>query len=580
MIRMRNVAVTLALLTILAPGARAQFHSVGTLAFPTSATGEAQQHFLRGVAILHSFGWKQAREEFQAAQRIAPDFAMAYWGESLAYNHPLISQMDATEPRRVLERLAPTPEARLAKAPTRREKGFLQAVEILWGEGDHVQRRIGYMEAMERLYRAYPDDVEIAAFYALATLSAAVTDTGQEPAPMPMTAPAPGQGGDHAGHGAAAAAATVVPVRRSVAGQRARLNVQAGAITLGLFEQHPSHPGAPHYTIHAFDDPLHAPLALEAALAYADIAPAVSHARHMPTHIFIQRGMWELVSEHNQSAYDAARDLWEPGDDMGDAVHAADWGQYGDLQRGDYRKAQIWIRRMDAMARAGTFLGLAGRAQPQPRAVSTLDLMRARYVVETEEWRVVPVTAESSANELLATALSAYHLGDQEALEAAEAELARRQPRGAVAIVHKLVGALLHAALGHAEPAIGLMREAKNLVEALPPPNGAASPIKPVHELLGELLADFGRPNEAALEFEESLRLMPNRPRSLLGLGRAYVALGHPVMAGPAYETLAEMWAGRESLEGMREARMFWRTHLTDREHAMMGPMASGRLGM
>lgn len=85
---------------------------MGSIDFPTSATGEAQQHFLRGVAILHSFGWKQAIEQFQAAQRIDPDFAMAYWGESLAYNHPLSSQMNPTEPRRVLQRLAPSPGER------------------------------------------------------------------------------------------------------------------------------------------------------------------------------------------------------------------------------------------------------------------------------------------------------------------------------------------------------------------------------------------------------------------------------------------------------------------------------------
>ncbi|HUF76664.1 MAG TPA: hypothetical protein VMM35_10315, partial [Longimicrobiales bacterium] len=566
MIRPRALGCILALLALLATGADAQLQSVGSLDFPTSATGEAQQHFLRGVAILHSFGWKQAREEFQAAQAVAPDFAMAYWGESLAYNHPLISQMDPTEPRRVLQRLGATPEERLAMAPTQREKGFLQAVEALWGEGDHVQRRIGYMDAMERLYRAYPDDVEVAAFYALSILSAAVTDDGREATPVPMAMPpAGGAGGDHAGHGASGGAAptqgadaeaepsadageTPPAALRSVSGQRARLNVQAGAITLGLFARHPNHPGAPHYTIHAFDDPLHAPLALEAALRYADIAPAVSHARHMPTHIFIQRGMWGLVSEHNQSAYEAARGLWEPGDDMGDAVHAADWGQYGDLQRGDYAKAQVWIRRMDTMASAGTFLGLARRADPQPRAINTLDLMKARYTVETEEWQVLPVTAESSTNALLATGLSAYHLGDQEALAAAEAELARRSPRGTAEIVHRQVGALMHAAMGHAEPALGLLDEAEALVEALPPPNGAATPIKPVHELYGELLMAFDRPGEAALKFEESLRLMPNRPRSLLGLGRAYVALGRPMMAGPSYESLAEMWAGRESL--------------------------------
>ncbi|HSH74375.1 MAG TPA: hypothetical protein VLA09_01630, partial [Longimicrobiales bacterium] len=347
----RAAALTLALVAATAVQVDAQFDNVGSIDFPTSAEGEAQQHFLRGVAILHSFGWKQAIEEFHAAQEIDPDFAMAYWGESLAYNHPLFSQMDPTSPREALVRLAPTPEERLAKAPTPRERGFLAATEVLWGEGDHVQRRIGYMDAMARLYAQYPDDVEVATFYALAMLSAAQTDTGEEAAPMPMATPPaqapmthdpaqPGAAAEHAGHGAAMP--EMQPVRRSVAGQRARLNVRAGAITLGVFARHPNHPGAAHYTIHAFDDPLHAPLALDAARRYAEIAPAVSHARHMPTHIFIQRGMWELVSEHNQFAYDAARDLWEPGDDMGDAILALDWGQYGDLQRGDYEKAQLW----------------------------------------------------------------------------------------------------------------------------------------------------------------------------------------------------------------------------------------------
>ena len=87
---------------------QAQFDNVGSFEFPTSASGEAQQHFLRGVAFLHSFGWIQAREQFRAAQGIDPGFAMAYWGESVAYNHPLFSGMESTEPGQALERLAPT----------------------------------------------------------------------------------------------------------------------------------------------------------------------------------------------------------------------------------------------------------------------------------------------------------------------------------------------------------------------------------------------------------------------------------------------------------------------------------------
>ena len=102
----------------------ADLAGLGTITFPTSASGPAQDHFLRGVTIMHSFGWKEARAEFQAAQQLDPDFAMAYWGEALCYNHPLIGEWDPDTPKDVLRRLGDTPEARLAKAPTHREKGF------------------------------------------------------------------------------------------------------------------------------------------------------------------------------------------------------------------------------------------------------------------------------------------------------------------------------------------------------------------------------------------------------------------------------------------------------------------------
>ncbi len=523
-------ALAVGLLTIVPGAAHAQLESVGSIDFPTSASGQTQQHFLRGVAILHSFGWKQAIEQFQAAQQIDPDFAMAYWGESLAYNHPLITQMDPTEPRNVLARLGPTKAERLAKAPTDREQGLLSAVEILWGEDDHVARRVGYMEAMSRLHKQYPDDSEIAAFYALSMLSAvrATRDLSQ------------------------------------------RLNVRAGAIALKLFEQNRNHPGAAHYAIHSFDDPVHAPLALEAAYRFAEIAPAVSHARHMPTHIFIQHGMWDRVSSNNQSAYDAARELWRPGDPMGDAVHALDWGQYGDLQRGDYAKARHWIERIETMAGQGTFLEGGPRGTPgQARAKRAVPLLKSRYIVETEEWTVRPITDETSTHELLATGLSAARTGHQAALREVEAALQKiidsgkatgRDAKEYASIMYKQVGALLHAGMGHVDIATGLMDEAVEVVEAMTPPSGSASPIKPVHELYGEILLDLDRPSDAIEKFETSLLRMPNRPRSLLGVARAYAATGHRAKAAGAYQKLAAVWANRESFAGLQEAQQYLET--------------------
>ena len=305
----RLLTCVIVALTLSAPAA-AQLENVGQLTFPTSGSPEAQRHFLRGVAILHSFGWKQAIAEFQLAQKAKPDFAMAYWGETLCYNHPLNSQMDPKEPRGVLARLGPDRAARVAKAPTDREKGFVNAVEELWGEGDSRQRRLSYMNAMERLYNKFPSDDEIKTFYALSILSASA----------------------------------------AVDDRTSRMNVKAAALAMDVFKRNPNHPGAVHYIIHAFDDPVHAPLALEAAKVYAQIVPAVSHAVHMPTHIFIQHGMWNEVANQNIRAYNVGKALWQPGDAPGDMAHSGDWGQYGFLQLGDYAGARERIQAFEWMA--------------------------------------------------------------------------------------------------------------------------------------------------------------------------------------------------------------------------------------
>jgi len=485
---------------------------VGTLSFPTSGAPAAQERFLRGVAILHSFGWKQAITEFKAAQALDPDFALAYWGESLCYNHPLIREQDLDTPKEVLMRLAPTLEERLAKAPTDREKGFLLAVEALFfAEGDTGARRTGYMEAMRKLHESYPDDDEIAAFYAVSLLSAA--------------GPAGGEG-----H---------------------RLNVLAGSIGLEITARNPKHPGAVHYTIHAFDDPVHAPLALPAAWVFADIAAAVSHARHMPTHIFIQHGMWEQVSTSNQSAYDAAVALWVPGDSAGDMTHALDWGQYGDLQLGNYPRARLWIERMEDVVE---------KNPGQERVAGALPRVKARYVLETQQWSTQPVTDESSAPELLATGVSAVHLENfdlaEQAVErldalataaAAEKDTSYYSRTGQpMIIMHLQVAGLLAIAQGDVQRGLELLAEGVAVAESMRPPNGAPNPVKPVHELYGEALFAAGRYPEAVAQFDKSLLRTPNRPLSLLGLARTHVALGNEEAAASNYRKLAAVWKGRD----------------------------------
>lgn len=519
-----RLALAVFVLALAAP-TFAQLENVGSLTFPTSGTPAAQRHFLRGAAILHSFGWKQAIAEFKQAQKLQPDFAMAYWGETLCYNHPLNAIADDKNPRAVLARLGPDRAARMAKAPTPREKGFLEAVEELWAEGpDWRARRVAYMHAMERLHQQFPTDDEVTTFYALALLSGA----------------------------------------RAQDDNTFRLEVKAGSLALDVFKRKPTHPGAVHYVIHAFDDPVHAPLALDAAKVYADIVPAVSHAIHMPTHIFIQHGMWKEVAHQNVRAFNVGRELYEPGDSPGDMAHSGDWGQYGFLQLGDYDGARERIRLFEELA----------TSTKQSRLTSVVALTKARYIVESEEWKVEPTTEAASNETVFANGVSAARAGDLATADQMLAILAKKAPStpagsggahaehgGAPApatmgpggpdggksarIMHKELAALVAEARGDRAQAITLLREATQIEESMRPPNGAADPIKPSHELLGEVLLRAGKPAEAAAAFDQTLRRMPNRARSLHGAAQAHAAAGNPENAAARAATLRSFWQGK-----------------------------------
>ncbi|MEM7588448.1 MAG: hypothetical protein AAF560_33980, partial [Acidobacteriota bacterium] len=236
---------------------------LGKTEFPNSGSAEAQPHFLRGLLNLHSFEYSDARRDFRKAREIDPEFAMATWGEAMTYNFPIWLREDLTAGRSALEQLAPTAEERLALAPTEREKGYLGAVELLFGEGDKRQRDEAYRQAMADLAERFPEDLDAAAFHSLAILG-----TCHDGRDIPRY-------------------------------------MQAAAVAEEVFSKNPQHPGAAHYLIHSYDDPVHAPLGLRAARVYADIAPAATHALHMPSHIFLALGMWPETATSNEDSWQA-----------------------------------------------------------------------------------------------------------------------------------------------------------------------------------------------------------------------------------------------------------------------------------
>ena len=487
----------------------ADLEQIGTFEFPTSASGEAQRHFTLGVGYLHSFGWKQARTEFRKAQEIDPNFALAYWGESLTYNHPLIPVLqDPDSPQDTLNRLGSTSEERLSKAPTNREKGFLRAAEAFaFTEGSLGDKRLAWMYAMLDLYEEFPEDREVIAFTAVAMLSGATVSKDNR------------------------------VLNNFLTESGTEISMQAGAMAMDIFRENPNHPGAAHYIIHSFDHPTYAPLALSAAEKYASIAPAVSHARHMPTHIFIQHGMWDRVAEWNDSAFLAGWDLWEPGDAAGDQNHSSDWGQYGDLQRGNFDRSEMWINRASDVLSNNPGDG---------RSTGTLKTMKARHIIETENWETYELTDSLNSDELLALGLSAANLGDLDLAQAVAErleDLSSQSPSNTTLnLISMEISALTMFKKGQEEEAVALLMEAVSVAENQSPPRGAASPLKPVHELAGDLLLAMGSHDKAAELYETSLGRMANRPRALLGAARSYAGMSDEYNARQKFQAFYSLW--------------------------------------
>jgi tetratricopeptide (TPR) repeat protein len=493
----------------------AQNAGLGRIEFPTSGPQEAQKRFLRGVLLLHSFEYDGAREEFQAAQKIAPDFSMAYWGEAMTYNEPLWFAQDRDAARSALNRLAPSPDARSRKAPTAREKEYLRAIDILYGNGEKEARDFSYAEAMKRLSENQPDDLNAASFYALALLGT------------------------------------------SHRGRDFRIYMRAAAILEEIFRRNSEHPGALHYLIHTYDDPIHAPLGLKAARTYARIAPAAPHAQHMPSHIFLAMGMWDDVATSNEAAWAASearvRRKSLPLEYYDH--HSLWWLMYAYLQQGRFEDARRALATVEE------------HVQRNPARLIRYHLvqMRAAYQIETGRSHDSPFVVDTgdldmpaAAGSLLAKAFVAINQGQrkdaEQALDAIR-NLAPSQASNSLSHTHTYPGdtqvveiarreleALVLLSDGNSQRALELIAEAARIEDKMAFEFGPPTPPKPARELYGEMLLQLDRPVEARREFETSLERTPKRALSLLGLARALTRSGDSQAARKAYTELAKLW--------------------------------------
>jgi tetratricopeptide (TPR) repeat protein len=500
--------VGLVVALILAPTSSASDQGLGVVSFANSGSQAAQGDFLNGLALLHNFQYPQAAAAFQRAESLDPNFAMAYWGEAMTFNHPVWLQQDLPAARAVLAKLGASREAREAKATTPREKLYLHAVEILYGDGDKYDRDRRYALAMEQLHTTYPDDVDATCFFALALL-----------------------GTSHAGR--------EVPTY-----------MRAAALMEEAFELHPGHPGAAHYLIHSVDDSMHAPLGLRAARAYSKIAPDSPHAQHMTSHIYLALGMWDDVVAANEATMRLVNQGRQRGNKEAPPIgcaHPLTWLAYGYLQQGRFTEARRLVENCgeEASSRPGTAATGAEVLDYDNSSAGSFSEMRSRYLIDSDDWfgSVNSLKVEVSGvvvAELSRDFADAYgalrHGTIDSAVEAVKrakvsrerfiaaavaAGVSAESPSRRVPVIEEdEINGLLSLRRGETAGGLALLGKAAAAEKDIPMEFGPPSLDKPANELLGEVLLELGRAQEARAAFQAAQVLAPGRGQSLIGLSK------------------------------------------------------------
>ncbi len=474
---------------------------LGSVHFETSCSPTAQALLDRAVALLHSFEFGPATEEFQAALAADRGCAMAHWGIALSrWGNPFAPGL---KPRTLLQQGREAIEsAQTARPKTQRERDYIAAAARLYDnfETNTQRNRLeGYCSAMAKVAASYPADTEASIFYALSlAMSADLSD-------------------------------------KTYARQ-----LKAGAILEKLFAKQPQHPGIAHYIIHSYDFPPLAPRALQAARAYSKIAPDAPHALHMPSHIFTRVGSWdESIASNVASAAVSQRE-----GNVSEELHASDYLVYAALQSGRDGTAARVVQALPEIESRFHPDAAATGAAPTSAAFFAIAAIPARYALERGDWaaasslEVRPTKYPyTDAITWFARGLGAARLGNTAAaLQAAQQLAAIHERLGevgerywALQVEIQRLEVLAWTALAEkdAATASAQMHKAVELEDGTEKSAVTPGPIAPARELLGEMLTELNRPADALREFETTLTKEPNRFRALYGAARAAELTGN-----------------------------------------------------
>jgi tetratricopeptide (TPR) repeat protein len=492
------------------PAAGPSPEGLGRINFPNSCTLASQPAILKGIAQLHSFQYAAAEKAFAEVPQADPHCAMAYWGLAMSSYRPL---WDGADEKALIKGRGYLEKIKKDWPASKREREYIDAIGVIFSDNRRLgdERITGYSRALAEICKHYPDDGEAQAFFALSLLAL------------------PGRGDD-------------LETRK-----------QAIAILSRLSAAQPEHPGAVHYLIHAADTPELASQGLAAARRYARIAPASSHALHMPAHIFVRLGLWRESIDSNLAAAAAAAQATEQH--MGEAqyqLHAMDFLNYSYMQIGEEAKARQIIEDLNKVP------GRTAEATTNVRVNFT-----TRNLMELHRWKeALALQPEGDAQDqqmiYVLRTVAAARIGDARAADENLKNLKKafKQDRSRNRRLEdhrrQVAEAWVEYAKGKQDKAVKKMRAAADTQDRDDPgPFGVTA-----REMLADMLMELHQPAPALTAYETVLKLAPNRFNPLYGAAAAAEMAGDASKAKSYYSKLRENCPPQADREELQKAKM------------------------
>ena len=480
------------------------YDNLGTLHHEITTGSEvAQQYFDQGLRLTYAFNHDEAIKSFREGLKRDSSCAMCYWGIAYALGPNINAPMDTSAVRPAYE--AVQNALKYAGRVSARERAYIEALAKRYSPDPSAGRPAldtAWSKAIGLVTYAYPKDDDAAALYAEALMDLRPWDYWTN-------------------GGRPKAGSTLEQLR----------------VLERVVKRNPDHPGACHFYIHAIEASHGAYKALPCAQRLGSLMPGAGHLVHMPTHIYIKLGQWDLAAEHNAHALHADEEFISERHPTG----AYPMGYY------PHNFHVMWYA-----------LNMLGRSE---EAIKTARTIGEKVPVEVV--RQVP-PFEGYSPTLLYTLIRFSKWDDILKQPAPPSDL--RYATGAWYYAR----ALAYTARGQSDSAAPARDSLKAIAAAMPPDKSIginrAKPVLDlaVNHLAGEMAAQKGNTDEAVkllrkaaaqedeLQYDEPpVWYMPIRQR----LGAVLLAAGRPKMAEKAFrEDLVQRPENGWSLHGLAQS--------------------------